>query len=74
MAGVKAMAITDHDTLAGWDEARQAAQDPELYDRLSQPSFSVDQPIEIVPGLELSTVCNGKSMHRSEEPRVGKEC
>ena len=63
MAGVRAMAITDHDTLAGWDEAREAATDPDLYDRLSQPSFSVDQPIEIVPGLELSTVYNGKSMH-----------
>ena len=63
MAGVRAMAITDHDTLAGWDEAREAAMDPDLYDRLSQPSFSVSQPIEIVPGLELSTVYNGKSMH-----------
>lgn len=63
MAGVRAMAITDHDTLAGWDEAREAAKDPDLYDRLSQPSFSVSQPIEIVPGLELSTVYNGKSMH-----------
>ena len=46
-AGVKALAITDHDTVSGWDEARQAAP-PEL---------------EIVPGLELSTVYNDRSLH-----------
>ncbi len=60
MAGVQALAITDHDTMAGWDEARQAAIDPHLYKRLS---ITPAQPIEIVPGLELSTVHNGKSMH-----------
>ncbi|MBD2327597.1 PHP domain-containing protein [Alkalinema sp. FACHB-956] len=47
-AGVRALAITDHDTMAGWDEARQAA---------------TGQDLEIVPGLELSTVHNGKSLH-----------
>ncbi|MEL6912137.1 MAG: PHP domain-containing protein [Cyanobacteria bacterium J06629_2] len=46
--GVKALAITDHDTLHGWDEAIAAAQ---LYD------------LEIVPGVELSTVHNGRSLH-----------
>ena len=46
--GVKALAITDHDTMTGWPEAMAAAQ-------------SVD--VEIVPGLELSTVYNGRSMH-----------
>jgi 3',5'-nucleoside bisphosphate phosphatase len=60
MAGVQAIAITDHDTMAGWDEARQAAIAPDLYHRLSMPECP---PIEIVPGLELSTVHNGKSMH-----------
>ncbi|MGB3295486.1 MAG: PHP domain-containing protein [Phormidesmis sp.] len=46
--GVKALAITDHDTMAGWDEAIAAAAPLSL---------------EIVPGLELSTVYNGRSMH-----------
>lgn len=47
-AGVRALAITDHDTLAGWDEAQQAAAETGL---------------EVVPGLELSTVCNDRSLH-----------
>ncbi|MBD2231737.1 PHP domain-containing protein [Phormidium tenue] len=46
-AGVKALAITDHDTLAGWDEAIAAAGDD----------------LEVVPGVELSTVENGRSLH-----------
>lgn len=47
-AGVKILAITDHDTMAGWDEAMGAAQNYDL---------------KIVPGLELSTVCRERSMH-----------
>jgi predicted metal-dependent phosphoesterase TrpH len=47
-AGVKALGITDHDTLAGWDEAFAAA---------------ADLPLEIVPGVELSTSENGRSLH-----------
>ena len=46
--GVKALAITDHDTISGWSEARAAAQ-----------SYG----LEIVPGIELSTVYNERSMH-----------
>ena len=46
--GVKALAITDHDTLHGWNEAIAAA---ELHN------------MEIVPGVELSTVHNGRSLH-----------
>jgi predicted metal-dependent phosphoesterase TrpH len=46
-AGIKALAITDHDTLAGWDEALSAAGDA----------------LEIVPGVELSTTENGRSLH-----------
>lgn len=46
--GVKALAITDHDTISGWDEARNAAQ---LHG------------LEIVPGIELSTTYNERSMH-----------
>jgi predicted metal-dependent phosphoesterase TrpH len=45
--GVRALAITDHDTLSGWDEAIAAA----------------DHRLEIVPGLELSTVHNERSLH-----------
>ncbi|MBD2071545.1 PHP domain-containing protein [Leptolyngbya sp. FACHB-671] len=45
--GVKALAITDHDTVSGWNEAFVAAE----------------QRLEIVPGVELSTVHNGRSLH-----------
>ncbi|MDA0265689.1 MAG: PHP domain-containing protein [Cyanobacteria bacterium] len=45
--GVKALAITDHDTMAGWDRAIAAA----------------DGDLEIVPGLELSTVHRDRSLH-----------
>jgi hypothetical protein len=45
--GVKALAITDHDTMGGWDEAMRAASGK----------------LEIVPGLELSTVCRARSLH-----------
>jgi len=47
-AGVSALAITDHDTLAGWTEAQEAAAGTGL---------------EIVPGLELSTTEKGRSLH-----------
>jgi predicted metal-dependent phosphoesterase TrpH len=47
-AGVRVLAITDHDTMSGWDEAIAAAEPHDLY---------------IVPGLELSTVHNDRSMH-----------
>ncbi|HEY9648255.1 MAG TPA: PHP domain-containing protein [Chroococcidiopsis sp.] len=47
-AGVTVLAITDHDTVSGWDEAIAAVG---------------DRSLEIVPGLELSTIHNGRSMH-----------
>lgn len=47
-AGIRALAITDHDTISGWDEAFNAAK---LYD------------LEIIPGIELSTVYNHRSLH-----------
>jgi len=46
-SGVRALAITDHDTVSGWDEAIASAP-PDL---------------EIVPGLELSTVFRDRSLH-----------
>jgi predicted metal-dependent phosphoesterase TrpH len=47
-SGVRALAVTDHDTISGWDEAFAAA---------------ALHGIEIIPGLELSTVHNGRSLH-----------
>ncbi|MDX2272480.1 MAG: PHP domain-containing protein [Cyanobacteriota bacterium] len=47
-AGVKGLAISDHDTLAGWEEAVEAAQPYHL---------------EIIPAVELSTVWRGRSLH-----------
>ena len=49
-AGVQALAITDHDTIAGWDEAIATAS-------------SLESPMEIIPGVELSVVCEGRSLH-----------
>ena len=54
VAGVKALAITDHDSIAGWDEAYEAAT--AAYDRLGYA-------LEIVPGLELSTTHQDRSLH-----------
>ena len=50
--GVKALAITDHDTLAGWQDAIAAAR-----------QLPPDTPLEIIPGVELSTAHNGRSLH-----------
>jgi len=47
-AGVRALAITDHDTVSGWQEAFTVAK---------------AYGLEIVPGLELSTVYNNRSLH-----------
>jgi 3',5'-nucleoside bisphosphate phosphatase len=47
-AGVTALAITDHDSIGGWEEAQAAA---------------AGRGLEIVPGLELSTTENGRSLH-----------
>jgi predicted metal-dependent phosphoesterase TrpH len=53
-AGVTALAITDHDTMAGWDEAYEAAQ--RAYE-------GEGRTLEIVPGLELSTTHCHHSLH-----------
>lgn len=47
-AGISALAITDHDTLSGWDEAIAVAK---YYN------------VEIIPGVELSTVHRDRSLH-----------
>ena len=46
--GVQALAITDHDNLSGWDEAM---------------NVGAEYNVEILPGLELSTVHNNCSLH-----------
>ena len=55
-AGVRALAITDHDTLSGWDEAISEAQ------RFASASTK-PYNLEIVPGVELSTVHCDRSLH-----------
>lgn len=47
-AGLDVVAITDHDTTAGWEEAAAAAD---------------DAGIELVRGMELSTRHGGRSVH-----------
>ncbi len=46
--GLKAIAITDHDTVAGLDEALEYAK---------------DKDIEVIPGVELSTEWKDKDIH-----------
>ncbi|MCW2774350.1 MAG: hypothetical protein JWN91_2676 [Nocardioides sp.] len=47
-AGLDVVAITDHDTADGWAEAGAAA---------------VELGIELVPGMEISTIHRGRSVH-----------
>ena len=46
--GLSAFALTDHDTVAGIDEALEAARGKDL---------------EVIPGIELSSEYNGKDIH-----------
>jgi predicted metal-dependent phosphoesterase TrpH len=47
-AGLDVIALTDHDSTIGWDEARQAAD---------------SAGIRMVPGIEISTMRDGVSIH-----------
>ncbi len=47
-AGLDGVALTDHDTTAGWDEAISAVR---------------DRPMSLLPGLELSTRVGHRSVH-----------
>lgn len=47
-AGLAGLALTDHDTLAGWEEAGEAC---------------ARHGVELVPGVELSTEVDGHSVH-----------
>ncbi len=46
--GLKAMALTDHDTVDGISEILE---------------YAADKPIEIIPGIEYSTEYNGRDVH-----------
>jgi hypothetical protein len=64
-AGLAGMALTDHDTVAGWDEAAAACA------RLG---------LEFVPGIELSAEAGGRSVHLlgywvdGDDPGLVAEC
>lgn len=47
-AGLDVVALTDHDSTVGWDEAADAAANAD---------------IELVRGIEMSCLCEGKSVH-----------
>ena len=64
--GLSAIALTDHDTVDGIDEALRAArelqskeQDP-LLGSAAQDALPVP---EVIPGVELSTEYNGRDIH-----------
>lgn len=46
--GLKTISITDHDTIKGYQQARELASENE---------------IELIPGVEISTVWNGREIH-----------
>ncbi|HEY9796137.1 MAG TPA: PHP domain-containing protein [Leptolyngbyaceae cyanobacterium] len=63
-AGVSALAITDHDTLSGWSEAIGEAQHFVLKARQLDTNAATQRlNMEIIPGVELSTVHNDRSLH-----------
>ena len=63
-AGVFALAITDHDTLSGWSEAMGEAQHFVLEaPQVDTNAASQRLNMEIIPGVELSTVHNDRSLH-----------
>lgn len=47
-AGVEYLALTDHDTLAGWPEAHKAA---------------VDLGVQLIPGIEISVQWESRELH-----------
>lgn len=64
-AGVAGLALTDHDTMAGWDEAARAC---------------ADRSLRFVPGIELSTELGERGVHLlgywidPQHPGLAAEC
>ncbi|MGH3171580.1 MAG: PHP domain-containing protein [Trebonia sp.] len=54
-AGVDVVALTDHDTTAGWDEAAEATK--------AKETAEATESITLVPGMELSCQLDGRSVH-----------
>ena len=52
--GITYIALTDHDTIEGIDEAKRRAE---------EISSSSDTPITVIPGIEFSTDWNGRDVH-----------
>jgi 3',5'-nucleoside bisphosphate phosphatase len=59
LAGLDAVALTDHDTVAGWEQARQELQKG---DSRGQGRW-VGRGLTLVPGMELSCRVGERSMH-----------
>lgn len=57
--GITAFALTDHDTTAGLDEAISHAKI--LCEKYGQTPGT--NPVEVIPGIELSTEYNGRDVH-----------
>jgi len=55
-AGLNVVAITDHDGMAGWSEARRAL-------RYGQEAGVWSHIRTVVPGVEISCKINGVGMH-----------
>ncbi len=58
-ADVKVLAITDHDTMGGWDEAMAASGS----ETIAAGQDFTETALEIVPGVELSTIARDCSLH-----------
>lgn len=54
-AGLAAFAITDHDTVAGYEEAKNVLEE----EKRKKP----DIDMELVPGVEISGAFNGRDIH-----------
>ena len=55
--GIAYLALTDHDTIEGIEEAKKRAEEI-----ASDPSLGYKAPV-IIPGIEFSTDWNGRDVH-----------